>query len=529
MGIKMPTMEPVNHEVEFDDLEIGEIAMELDHQGPWDVIEWAYETFGNRVGIVTALQVDGMVTLDMAYDIAPDDVRVITVESSGGTADAEGNASAAASQTFASTPNIGGLTGKGAVVFAVNVGPTTNTTANLDGDDDNTYGGAITNDPIIGVDLQADNPAWYAPSSKTGNNIDGIAGDTGSNPDLDGSALHTYRDSANNAMTATYPVPNGIYVVELWFAELFWDSAGNRQGDYTINGEVLATDFDAFTAAGGADTPTVLTKTVVVTDGELVVDVSDDAGQPGWNAVVVYEALAADTPPTVSVEDVTAVEGGAAEVVFTRTGDTTEEVTVTFTVTPNAPATAADYDDPTSLTATIPAGAVSSAPVTIPIVDDSEEEGAESLTVEITALTNTSGDATGVGATGTVTIAPSDSALQIPSGGTILELDFETPGDPLGAGGGGDRHASVPARHRPVVAGYGLWRGARADGRTEDRRLVHGRQDRDRSDDHPHDAARRDKHRLRPDARGQVDPVRRCLLGRSGRKAAGGGRPPGCQ
>jgi len=80
MGITMPTMEPVNHEVEFDDLEIGEIAMDLDHQGPWDVIEWAYETFGNRVGIVTALQVDGMVTLDMAYDIAPDDVRVITVD-----------------------------------------------------------------------------------------------------------------------------------------------------------------------------------------------------------------------------------------------------------------------------------------------------------------------------------------------------------------------------------------------------------------------------------------------------------------
>ncbi|MFW6206811.1 MAG: phosphoadenylyl-sulfate reductase [Gemmatimonadota bacterium] len=78
--MKMPTMEPVNHEVEFDDLEIGEIAMELDHQGPWDVIEWAYETFGSRVGIVTALQVDGMVTLDMAYDIAPDDVRVITVD-----------------------------------------------------------------------------------------------------------------------------------------------------------------------------------------------------------------------------------------------------------------------------------------------------------------------------------------------------------------------------------------------------------------------------------------------------------------
>src|SRR5690625_4935243 len=63
----------------FDDLEIGEIAMELDDQEPEDVIEWALDALGDRVAIVTALQVDGMAVLDMAAKIKPD-VRVITVD-----------------------------------------------------------------------------------------------------------------------------------------------------------------------------------------------------------------------------------------------------------------------------------------------------------------------------------------------------------------------------------------------------------------------------------------------------------------
>lgn len=63
----------------FDDLEIGEIALDLDDQEPADVVEWALAAMGDRVAIVTALQVDGMVVLDMAARIRPD-VRVITVD-----------------------------------------------------------------------------------------------------------------------------------------------------------------------------------------------------------------------------------------------------------------------------------------------------------------------------------------------------------------------------------------------------------------------------------------------------------------
>ena len=44
--------------------------------------------------------------------------------------------------------------------------------------------------------------------------------------------------------------------------------------------------------------------------------------------------------------------------------------------------------------------------------------------------------------------------------------------------GPGDHDAAVPARHRPRLEGHGLRRRARPHRRAEDRRLVHGRQDR---------------------------------------------------
>ena len=65
--------------VTFDDLEIGEIALDYDDQEPEDVIEWALSTFGDRIAIVSAMQADGMAILDMAAKIKPD-VRMITVD-----------------------------------------------------------------------------------------------------------------------------------------------------------------------------------------------------------------------------------------------------------------------------------------------------------------------------------------------------------------------------------------------------------------------------------------------------------------
>ena len=76
--------------------------------------------------------------------------------------------------------------------------------------------------------------------------------------------------------------------------------------------------------------------------------------------------------------------------------------------------------------------------------------------------------------------------------------------------GQGDRDPAVPADHRPDLEGHRLRRRARAHRRAEDRRLVHGRQDRDRPADHPHHAARRHQQGLRPDARRREHPRAWC-------------------
>lgn len=70
----------VPQRVQFDDLEVGEIAIELDDREPDEVIEWALDTFDpETIAVVTAFQADGMVILDMAARRRPD-VRVLTVD-----------------------------------------------------------------------------------------------------------------------------------------------------------------------------------------------------------------------------------------------------------------------------------------------------------------------------------------------------------------------------------------------------------------------------------------------------------------
>ena len=84
----------------------------------------------------------------------------------------------------------------------------------------------------------------------------------------------------------------------------------------------------------------------------------------------------------------------------------------------------------------------------------------------------------------------------------------------IGVAGAGQEIATRPFQ---LVTGR-VWKGTAfggARGRTDvpqDRRLVHGEEDRDRSDDHPHHAARRHQQGLRPDAPGQEHPQRGALL-----------------
>lgn len=219
----------------------------------------------------------------------------------GAFSDAGGNVTEAASGGFVVQSNLDDLV-RGQVVRAINIGTTDQTAAAaLDPDqveggavDNNRYGGAIAADSLITdafgnpVAFEADDAAYHTSAKTTGAlnaNVDGESGVTGSNSggvDLDGSAYHTYRDSAAGSWTSTFTgFANGTYVVELHFAELFQTEANKRVGDFTVNGVVFGDDYDAFTAGGGADKPSFIRKAVTVTDGTIQVLVDDvTAGQP---------------------------------------------------------------------------------------------------------------------------------------------------------------------------------------------------------------------------------------------------------
>ena len=62
----------------LDELEAGELAVEFEGEEPDAVLAWAIERFSPALAISTALQVDGVALIDMAYEIDPE-IRVFTV------------------------------------------------------------------------------------------------------------------------------------------------------------------------------------------------------------------------------------------------------------------------------------------------------------------------------------------------------------------------------------------------------------------------------------------------------------------
>src|SRR5260370_34564973 len=63
----------------MDELEAGEAAVELDDKEPQEVLAWAIERFGRRMGLCSSFQADGCVLIDMAWRIDPA-VRVFTID-----------------------------------------------------------------------------------------------------------------------------------------------------------------------------------------------------------------------------------------------------------------------------------------------------------------------------------------------------------------------------------------------------------------------------------------------------------------
>ncbi|MGH6762546.1 MAG: carbohydrate-binding protein [Phyllobacterium sp.] len=148
-------------------------------------------------------------------------------------------------------------------------------------------GGAIANDPILGVPLvaQSDPRVTLSGSINPGIGIDEESNPNGANATA-GSAFKTYEDGSD--WTATIDVPNGTYVVVLHTQETYWNSAGQRQFDISINGQQVVSNLDPFVQAGG-DKPIAIEAVVTITNGQIVIDLSADIDNATLNAVTIYE------------------------------------------------------------------------------------------------------------------------------------------------------------------------------------------------------------------------------------------------
>src|SRR5260370_40029018 len=63
----------------MDELEAGEVAVELDDKEPQEVLAWAIDRFQNELGICSSFQADGVALIDMASKIDKN-VRVFTID-----------------------------------------------------------------------------------------------------------------------------------------------------------------------------------------------------------------------------------------------------------------------------------------------------------------------------------------------------------------------------------------------------------------------------------------------------------------
>jgi Malectin domain len=83
------------------------------------------------------------------------------------------------------------------------------------------------------------------------------------------------------------PVTNGTYAVTLDFAEMYWNAAGKRIFDVTIEGQPVLQNFDIYAAAGGAQIALQRNATVTVSDGVLNIVGTASVDQAKFSAIEI--------------------------------------------------------------------------------------------------------------------------------------------------------------------------------------------------------------------------------------------------
>jgi len=84
-----------------------------------------------------------------------------------------------------------------------------------------------------------------------------------------------------------YFVPNGTYNVTLKFAEIFFNSAGQRVFNILINGTMMASNFDIVAQAPGANRAIDKTYPVTVTNGQITILLQKVTSSPKISAIQI--------------------------------------------------------------------------------------------------------------------------------------------------------------------------------------------------------------------------------------------------
>jgi hypothetical protein len=101
-------------------------------------------------------------------------------------------------------------------------------------------------------------------------------------------ALYGTQRWNNGSLTYTFPVNNGAYTVNLKFAELYLNGPGQRVFNIAINGQTVASNFDIFAAAGGANKAVDKAFQVNVTGGSITIQMTSTVENPVVSAIEIY-------------------------------------------------------------------------------------------------------------------------------------------------------------------------------------------------------------------------------------------------
>jgi len=134
--------------------------------------------------------------------------------------------------------------------------------------------------------------AWSADMDFSGGDVYRINSPISNTPDPG-----LYQTERFGVFSYQFAVPNGSYNVVLKFAELYWNSVGQRIFNVSINGAQVLTNFDIVAAAGGPLTAIDKTFAVTVTNGTVTIQfIPGSADWPKVSAISLAPLSSTSTP-----------------------------------------------------------------------------------------------------------------------------------------------------------------------------------------------------------------------------------------